>query len=95
MMSQIRLSHPFPQPNPSPPPQQQRSTKRIRQLFPPNNDEPQEFPQLVAAKSLMLKPPKFSLQCIIFDDGKDVNPNVKKFRKKIFFHFSAVCGIIR
>ncbi len=60
-MIQIRLSHPFPHPQPSlfPPPQQQSKIKRSRQLlFPPKQDEPQDPPQPVAAKSLMLKPPK-------------------------------------
>jgi hydroxyethylthiazole kinase len=56
-MIQIRLSHPFPHPQPSlfPPPQQQSKIKRSRQLlFPPKQDEPQDPPQPVAAKSLMI-----------------------------------------
>ena len=60
-MIQIRLSQPFPHPHPSllPHPQQQSRIKRSRQLlFPPKPDEPQDPPQPVAAKSLMLKPPK-------------------------------------
>ena len=60
-MIQIRLSHPFPHPQPSlfPPPKQQSKIKRSRQLlFPQKQDEPQDPPQPVAAKSLMLKPPK-------------------------------------
>ena len=63
-MIQIRLSHPFPHPQPSlfPPPQQQSKIKRSRQLlFPPKQDEPQDPPQPVAAKSLMLIPPELSL----------------------------------
>ena len=56
-MIQIRLSQPFPHPHPSllPHPQQQSRIKRSRQLlFPPKPDEPQDPPQPVAAKSLMI-----------------------------------------
>lgn len=66
-MIQIRLSQPFPHPSLFPHPQQQRRIKRSRQLlFPPKQDEPQDPPQPVAAKSLMLKPPKIYLQFIVF-----------------------------
>ena len=69
-MIQIRLSHPLPHPqlSPLPHPQQQRRIKRSRQLlFPPKQDEPQDPPQPVAAKSLMLRPPKIYLQFIVFE----------------------------
>lgn len=89
-MIQIRLSHPFPHPQPSlfPPPQQQSKIKRSRQLlFPPKQDEPQDPPQPVAAKSLMLKPPKdlftvYSILGII---------KCEKIRQYTFFN---ICGII-
>ena len=85
-MIQIRLSHPFPHPQPSlfPPPQQQSKIKRSRQLlFPPKQDEPQDPPQPVAAKSLMLKPPKIYLQFIIFHECQ----SVRKFVGIPFFIF--------
>ena len=89
-MIQIRLSYPFPHPQPSlfPPPQQQSKIKRSRQLlFPPKQDEPQDPPQPVAAKSLMLKPPKdlftvYSILGII---------KCEKIRQYTFFN---ICGII-
>ena len=89
-MIQIRLSHPFPHPQPLlfPPPQQQSKIKRSRQLlFPPKQDEPQDPPQPVAAKSLMLKPPKdlftvYSILGII---------KCEKIRQYTFFN---ICGII-
>lgn len=70
-MIQIRLSQPLPHPHPSPlpHPQQQSRIRRSRQLlFPPKQDEPQDPPQPVAAKSLILRPPKIYLQFIIFDE---------------------------
>ncbi len=60
-MIQMILSHPLspPNPNPSPQPlQQQSKIRRRRHPFPPH-PELQEFPQPVAAKSLMLNPPRF------------------------------------
>ena len=89
-MIQIRLSHPFPHPQPSlfPPPQQQSKIKRSRQLlFPPKQDEPQDPPQPVAAKSLMLKPPKdlFTVYSIL---------GIIKCEKIRQYTFSNICGII-
>lgn len=89
-MIQNRLSQPFPHPHPSllPHPQQQSRIKRSRQLlFPPKPDEPQDPPQPVAAKSLMLKPPKIYLQFIIFYGWQNV-------RKIHWYTFFCVCGII-
>ena len=62
---------------------------RIRNqlLFPPKPDEPQDPPQPVAAKSLMLKPPKIYLQFIIFYGWQNV-------RKIHWYTFFCVCGII-
>jgi hypothetical protein len=87
-MIQIRLSQPFPfphpHPSPFPHPQQQSRIKRSRQLlFPPKQDEPQDPPQPVAAKSLMLKPPKIYLQFIIFHECQ----SVRKFVGIPFFIF--------
>ena len=82
-MIQIRLSHPFPHPQPSlfPPPQQQSKIKRSRQLlFPPKQDEPQDPPQPVAAKSLMLNPPNFS-----YTVSYGTEENVLQFLKNKFF----------
>ncbi len=89
-MIQIRLSQPFPHPHPSlfPHPQQQSRIKRSRQLlFPPKPDEPQDPPQPVAAKSLMLKPPKdlFTVYNIL---------GMAKCEKNSSVYLFCVCGII-
>ena len=53
----------------------------------PKPDELQDPPQPVAAKSLMLKPPKIYLQFIIFYGWQNV-------RKIHWYTFFCVCGII-
>lgn len=67
MLPQSLPPQPLPQPLlPNPlPPQQNKRIIINRQLFPPSLLQPFPHPQFVAAKSLILVPPKINLQCIL------------------------------
>lgn len=70
-LSPKKLNPLLPQPQPLPqPPQHNKINNRNKQLFPPLFSQPQ-FPQFVAAKSLMLSYLQefFYLQCILCDGG--------------------------